>query len=227
MEIAGENREVLITRKRIKNMILRVERDGNLKVSCPYRVSQKEILAFIKQKEDWILKTSMKQEKRANHCMYGEDGKSATWLGETYTVTIVSASRNKLVVDEEAKTMTYYLKEVDNLKMKKLFYTTASKRMLPILKELRRQWDQKISLEHHFPIPTITVKYMTSRWGSCIPTKNRISMSSRLIHFPITTINYVLLHEYVHFLVQNHSKEFYATVQYYMPHYKEYSDRLK
>ncbi|HCK88937.1 MAG TPA: M48 family peptidase, partial [Erysipelotrichaceae bacterium] len=37
----------------------------------------------------------------------------------------------------------------------------------------------------------------------------------------------VLLHEYAHLLVPNHSKAFYDIVRKYMPEWKTYSDMLK
>ena len=44
-----------VTRKRIKNMYLRVkDTDGTLSVSAPYGMSDAEIRKFVESKSDWI-----------------------------------------------------------------------------------------------------------------------------------------------------------------------------
>ena len=43
----------------------------------------------------------------------------------------------------------------------------------------------------------------------------------RLIHYPVEFIEYVILHEFAHFVHPNHSRAFYALIEKYMPDYKE------
>ena len=48
-----------VTRKRIKNMYLRVkDTDGTLSVSAPYGMSDTEIRKFVESKSDWIEQTT-------------------------------------------------------------------------------------------------------------------------------------------------------------------------
>jgi predicted metal-dependent hydrolase len=47
--------EVFVTRKRIKRINMRIkEPDGRVVISAPYLVSDKEIIAFVRSKMDWI-----------------------------------------------------------------------------------------------------------------------------------------------------------------------------
>lgn len=48
--------EIIITRKKIKNLILRVTRDGQVKISAPHRCPKKMIDEFLAQKQTWIAK---------------------------------------------------------------------------------------------------------------------------------------------------------------------------
>ena len=50
---------VRVTRKRIKNVNLRVKPDGQVEVSAPHAVSDVFIRAFVREKADWI------EERRA------------------------------------------------------------------------------------------------------------------------------------------------------------------
>lgn len=55
---------VTVTRKRIKNLYLRVHFDGTVAVSAPKRCSDKYIQEFINSKTDWILMQLEKIEKQ-------------------------------------------------------------------------------------------------------------------------------------------------------------------
>lgn len=55
---------ITITRKKIKNMYLRVHPDGTVSVSAPKRASDKVIWDFINSKSDWITAQREKILKR-------------------------------------------------------------------------------------------------------------------------------------------------------------------
>lgn len=75
-------------------------------------------------------------------------------------------------------------------------------------------------------VPEVRVRYMTSRWGSCIVNKNRIWINVYLIKLPQQCLAYVVLHELVHFIHPNHSKAFYHTLNQLMPEWKEAKEIL-
>jgi predicted metal-dependent hydrolase len=55
------------------------------------------------------------------------------------------------------------------------------------------------------------------RWGSCTSSTGEIRLSERLRPMPQHVLEYVLVHELVHLLVDDHSAEFWALVDNY-PH---------
>lgn len=74
--------------------------------------------------------------------------------------------------------------------------------------------------------PQIKIRRMTSRWGSCQPTRGIITLNSRLIEAPRSCIEYVVLHEFAHFIHPNHSKDFWNLVAHFMPDYKKRKKEL-
>jgi len=72
----------------------------------------------------------------------------------------------------------------------------------------------------------ITVTGAKKRFGSC-SYKDRLCFSYHLMRYPEPAIDYVVVHELAHIVHKNHSKDFYAYVEKYMPDYKERENLLK
>lgn len=72
----------------------------------------------------------------------------------------------------------------------------------------------------------ITITGAKTRFGSC-SSKGDISYSYRLMAYPDRAVDYVVVHELCHLVHMNHSKEFYALLERYLPDYKERRDLLK
>lgn len=75
--------------------------------------------------------------------------------------------------------------------------------------------------------PEIKFKRMVSRWGSCHVAKNLLTFNLNLMYAPKECIEYVVLHEFTHFLQGNHSKYFYEELKKVCPDYKECKAKLK
>lgn len=75
--------------------------------------------------------------------------------------------------------------------------------------------------------PTIEVVKLKGRWGACSPSMQNILLNERLVHYPINCANYVIIHEYLHLIVPNHSERFYALLEEIMPDYQKYVDYMK
>lgn len=225
IEVAGKTRQVEIQYKKIRNMWMRMGDNGSLKISCSRYVTQKQIREFILSREKWILKAEAAAERKADQCSYGAEGTDAFWMGRRLAVHSEKANTDYMSIDENG--LTYYLREDTDENRRRVFYKEASKQLLYMIKERRDDLDQAICKAYGKPLPKITLRYMTSRWGSCTPAKAHISISLRLIHYPWNCLDYVLLHEYVHMLEANHSRRFWAYVEAFMPSYREAERLLK
>lgn len=91
------------------------------------------------------------------------------------------------------------------------------------------------SLERVYPLvehlgvkkPALKARFMKSRWGSCHWTRGVIVMNTALAAVEEDLLDYVTLHELVHFLHPNHGKGFYALMDDLLPDWKEKRRRLK
>ena len=69
-------------------------------------------------------------------------------------------------------------------------------------------------------MPVIRVRAMTSRWGVCAPAKGQITFALALFDMPPAAQEYVVVHEFCHFLVPDHSPAFWAEVARRLPDWK-------
>lgn len=65
-----------------------------------------------------------------------------------------------------------------------------------------------------------------TRWGSC-SSEGRIRLNWRLVHFPISLVDYVVAHELAHLREMNHSPRFWQTVESIFPEFREARKALK
>ena len=223
--IGGIREPVTITRKKVKRITLRIGKQGEILISCPRWASQEEIRRLIYTNEAWILDQKLRRSREEAVNREGIEGDRICWLGEFRTVVYQPAARDSVTVDGDR--IIFFLKEKTQERIEKAFRKAASRTLLEMAEEAREPWDETICAANGIPLPEIKTRYMTSRWGVCYPAKHTITLSTRLIHYPVRCFEYVLLHEYAHFLVPNHSASFYDIVRRNMPDYKERIRLLK
>ncbi len=72
----------------------------------------------------------------------------------------------------------------------------------------------------------ITITGARTRFGSC-SSKGNLSFSYRLMLYPDSAIDYVVVHELAHLVEMNHSPRFYKIIEAVLPDYKERKKLLK
>ncbi len=68
-------------------------------------------------------------------------------------------------------------------------------------------------------MPRVAVRDMNTRWGSCSLRTGTLAFARRLCAQPPAAQEYVVVHEYCHFLHPDHSPAFWAEVARHLPDY--------
>ena len=81
--------------------------------------------------------------------------------------------------------------------------------------------------ERGIKYPEIKFRKMVSRWGSCHSQKGILTFNTNLMYAPMECIEYVVWHEFTHFLQPNHSSKFYDELAKVYPNWNECRKKLK
>ena len=76
-------------------------------------------------------------------------------------------------------------------------------------------------------MPEVRYRRMKSRWGSCAPKKRVLTFNTILAYVPARCAEYVVVHEFCHFLFADHSARFYKAVEACLPDWKERRAELR
>ncbi len=75
--------------------------------------------------------------------------------------------------------------------------------------------------------PVIKFRNMKSQWGNCYTKRAILTFSTNLMYAPFECVEYVVCHEFTHFIVQNHSDRFYMELSKICPRWKTLRKTLK
>lgn len=202
-------------KKGVKNLNLRLRPDGTAAVSTPRRVTQAQVEAFLQDKADWIARAQARQKARRPAAQDSE----VVVLGRRLPVRVLPGERDEAHIGRDALTVCQRDPR-DAVRRRELVRQELERAGRPVLEDsLRRMYELVRPLGVAFPV--MTTRWAKTRWGSCSSGRGRISINKALIGVPPAGIDYVLLHELVHFLHPNHSPAFYARLASLMPDYRE------
>lgn len=232
LPVSGTTVTYELERKQVKNINMRVRRDGSIHISVPSGISSAQVETFLREREDWLLGAMERVTQRTKaHPDLPELalGDSLPYLGgrirlvfQPLSGTASSGRQGRFDFDREAGVLTCSLPEPSDAGWRQAgieaFERVESRRLVTQF------------LDRHFPafarrgIPyprSIRFKRMTSRHGSCTAQNGSLNFNIRLCEYPLPFIEYVVVHELCHFLHQDHSPAFYREVAAILPDYRE------
>jgi predicted metal-dependent hydrolase len=67
---------------------------------------------------------------------------------------------------------------------------------------------------------------MKTKWGSCNAQARRIWLNLELVKKPVGCVEYILVHEMIHFFERHHNERFRELIDRYMPDWRTRRDQL-
>ncbi len=207
--------DVAVSKKEMKNMRLRVQRDGSVCVSAPYGISDGRIYDFIYSKRGWI-------ESHIKNFVKEDDSDRILFMGNRYAMEIVKDRRTGVALNQG--NMTIFCSNPEKYKdvLEKWWVQQAKTR----LSEMVDKWYPILGQDEEEK-PLVKVRKMKTLWGSCTSSERTIRFNYYLMCASEEAIEYVVLHELAHLIYPNHGTEFKAFLTKYMQDWKERKKRLE
>lgn len=188
---------VCVTRKRVRNLNLRVHGDGSVVASVPWHTSRERAQQFLDAHAAWIFSRVSNKAERQD---VDADASPiyALWGRERRTADGHVPGAEEL--DE------LWRGEVERA------LPGVIDRMEPLVGAHATSWQ---------------LRAMSSRWGSCTPARGSIRINVRLAAYPPECLEYVVAHELAHLLEPSHNARFHAIVARAIPNERAIRVRLR
>ena len=220
-------------RKRVKNMNLRVTTSGVVRVSASPRVPLGMIEAFICRHRAFVEKALQNRKSRGGHPMVPAVDTEIMVMGKMYRVVLEkphTVSAYAVTVANDILLVRYPNdhETLDASKVERMWLTFWKRMGQNFMEELAQQvYSEFQQAGYTVPAPTLRLRYMTSRWGSCMPLKEIITMNTRLLLGPTEFAHYVMVHEFAHFIEANHSSRFYKVMSDVLPNWQQVKAKMR
>lgn len=199
---------VEIIYKNNKNMYLRIKDDLKIVVTAPLKISEKKIQKFVESNIDYISKVIVQKEE-----VLTKKQDKFQYLGKLYDICYIN--ERKIFLGDE-KALIGKNVNIDN------WY---KKNAIEVFENYYNSCFQNFKEAKYKPL--LKIRKMKGKWGVCNITNKTITLNLELIKLNPKYLIYVIYHELCHLKHPNHSKDFWALVEKYVPNYKQIKKEMK
>ncbi len=151
-------------------------------------------------------------------------GEKHLYLGKNYHLNINQTSETGVLIHNDS--MTLNIKDPQSISQKEFVLDMwYRKQARTIFVDALAQAIVKAA-PYSLTIPELKIHRLEKRWGVCSPKKKYIILNLELIKTPKICIEYIALHEILHFTYPNHNLSFYGALGNLMGDWKEREDLL-
>ena len=185
---------------------------GGIRVTVPKRASIRTAMAFVETKTEWILQAQSRiAAHESRHTVFTPDSDFSTQNRRLQLLPWKSSQFRAQLTKDSLK--IFYPPETD-FRSEQTQETIREYIIRTLRKEAKDylpQRTEQLAAIHGFTYRGVTVKNVTSRWGSCSAT-NHINLNIHLVRLPQHLSDYVILHELTHTVHKNHSASFWQSL---------------
>ena len=227
--LAGETISYTLERKAVKNINMRLRPETGLLVSAPMHVPSERVEQILQQHAAKILQTLHQYadaaEKPKQYPVHYTAGEPVLYLGKSCRLAVERGSRESVLVQGE--TIRLLVKQPENEQVRKQVFDSwwenaCEKAVRNLCRAVYPVFEAK-----GVAFPEIRFRHMVSQWGNCRPTRGVLTFNLRLLAAPVRCMEYVVMHEFSHFLHPDHSPAFYAEIAAELPDWKQLQEQLR
>lgn len=202
-----------------KTLNISVERDRSIIVRAPHHLTPEKIEEIVQSKRHWI-KEKLNHAQKYPLVLESKEfvsGETLMYLGRNYQLLIIDEEIEGIEFDQRFK-----ISKSNQSKANELFKKWYLKQALKKIEPLAKKYAKSLGVEYN-EFKTSEMKY---RWGSCTPANN-IIFNWRIIKAPMYVLEYLVAHELVHLIENNHTPRFWNILSIQVPNYEKAKNWLK
>ena len=197
-----------------------------LTITAPRWVTLADIETAITEKQRWIftklIEWQTRVEQRALPKVDWKDGAEVPYLGQPVRVKLGSPHGTLAFSPHDAALQVPLPLQADPQQIKDRVQGWLQGEAKRLFGERLAIYSEKLGVNYR----AYALSSAATRWGSC-SSDGKIRLNWRLIHFPLSIIDYVVAHELAHLREMNHSPRFWQTVESIFPEFREARQTLK
>jgi predicted metal-dependent hydrolase len=239
-----------ITWKAVRVLRITVHSDCRVCITAPRKTSPEELYSFIDSKFVWLEKHLKQYQETARRNPGGVnrfvDGELHYVWGIPHELRMVERPGHPKIVLEgaasaasagrqTAQLMLMYVRPGSTSAQKQVLLDKWRKSLVaqaaPLLTAkwegaLEKAGKRRIVPGLGFKVEKIYLQKMKTHWGSCNPARRTIRLNTGLAAKSPECLDYVVLHEMVHFITSAHNRVFYGYMNKLMPGWKEIRKKM-
>jgi len=215
-----------VVRSDRKTLAIEVHPDLSVRAVAPKKAKVNEVKERVLKRALWIKKQQRYFEQFLPRTPRREyvSGETHYYLGRRYVLRVRKSDTNRVTV--KGSDLVVYVEWPDDRESVKgllggWYCMQARQRFARSVENYFAKF-KRTELEK----PTLTIRRMSRRWGSCTPS-GKIILNPEIIKAPGKCIDYVVVHELCHLIHPNHGSAFQKLLHKVMPDWERWKLRLE
>ena len=223
MSVGGVTVEIV--RKDIRNLHVGVyPPSGRVRVAAPLRLDDDAVRLAVISRLGWIRRQQSAFEHQSRQSQREMvTGESHHFQGRRYLLDVTEQDGPASMRLANNTTMELRVRPGADRDVRagavEKWYRSQLKVQLPLLVA---KWEEHVGVT----VADVRIRRMKTRWGSCSVEARRIWLNLELAKKPSSCLEYVLVHEIVHFLERHHTERFRELMDGLMPSWRLARDEL-
>jgi predicted metal-dependent hydrolase len=206
-------------RRSIKNLRIGIYAPhGQVRVAAPRRMAEEVVRNFVISRLGWIeRKRAELRQQTVRPAPQLVSGEVHYFQGRPHVLE-VSEGKGRPEVRRDDSTLQLRIAPGSGVAARhqalNLWYRRELSQQLEVLLP---PWEARLGIQ----VAQLRIRQMQTRWGSCNARSRRISLNLDLIRRSPRCLEYVLVHELVHFFEPRHNARFYRLMDELLPQWRE------
>jgi predicted metal-dependent hydrolase len=213
-----------VVRKDIKHVHLSIHPPaGRVRIAAPRRLSEDAIRAFAIGKIRWIRTQQAKllEQARETPREYLNRETHYVW-GQRRLLQVIEVDEPPSVEVRPGKLLLKMRRGSSVERRAAVLEAWYRDQLREALPPLMKRWAKRLDVQP----AGVFLQRMRTRWGSCSPSRSTIRLNTELAKKPRECLEYILVHELLHFLEPTHNARFVNHMDRALPGWRERRELL-